>query len=79
MPKWNGGAGKKYFKDRTGNAFFVPKSEIEENAFDLSINRYKEIVHVEEPYDPPQVIIKRLKDLEAEIASDLEALETLLK
>lgn len=76
--KWNGGAGKKHFKDRTANAFFVPKSQIEENAFDLSINRYKEIVHQEEMYDSPKVILDRLKKLEAEIASDLEALEAML-
>ncbi len=77
-PKWNGGVGKKHFKDRTANAFFVPKSEIEENAFDLSINRYKEIVHEEEQYDSPKVILGRLKKLEAEIAADLEELETML-
>jgi type I restriction enzyme M protein len=77
-PKWNGGAGKKHYKDRTANAFFVPKSEIEENAFDLSINRYKQIVHEEEQYDSPKVIIGRLKKLEAEIASELEDLEEML-
>ncbi len=63
-PKWNGGAGKKHFKDRTANAFFVPKSEIEENAFDLSINRYKEIVHQEEVYDSPKVILGRVQPAE---------------
>mgnify|MGYP001172380679 CR=1 FL=1 len=77
-PKWNGGKGKKHFKDRTANAFFVPKSAIEENAFDLSINRYKEIVHEEETYDSPKVILGRLKKLEAEIATDLEDLEAML-
>ncbi|MBU6172402.1 MAG: type I restriction-modification system subunit M [Planctomycetes bacterium] len=77
-PKWNGGAGKKHFKDRAAKAFFVPKSEIEENAFDLSINRYKEIVHEEEQYDSPKVILGRLKKLEAEIASDLLELEAML-
>ncbi|MEZ6079967.1 MAG: hypothetical protein R3C56_31125 [Pirellulaceae bacterium] len=64
-PKWNGGGRKKHFKDRTANAFFVPKSEIEENAFDLSINRYKQIVHQEEVYDSPKVILARLKKLES--------------
>ena len=68
-PKWNGGAGKKHFKDRTANAFFVPRTEIEENSFDLSINRFKEIVHEEEEYDSPKIILGRLKELEAEIAS----------
>ena len=77
-PKWNFGAGKKHFKDRKAKAFFVPKSEIAENGYDLSINRYKEIVHEEEKYDSPKVIIGRLKELEAEIASDLEDLEAML-
>ncbi len=54
-PKWNGGAGKKHFKDRTAKAFFVPRSELGENAFDLSINRYREIVHEEEQYDSPRL------------------------
>lgn len=67
------------FADRTANAFFVPRSEIEENAFDLSINRYKEIIHEEEQYDSPKVILGRLKKLEAEIANDLEELEAMLR
>ena len=77
-PKWNGGAGKKHFTDRTAIAFCVPKSEIEANGFDLSINRYKQILHQEEQYDSPRVIIGRLKKLEAEIANDLEELEEML-
>jgi type I restriction enzyme M protein len=64
--------------DRTAKAFFVPKAEIAGNGYDLSINRYKEIVHEEVEYDPPKVIIGRLKKLEAEIANDLEALEAML-
>lgn len=71
-------AGEGLFSDRTANAFFVPKSEIEENAFDLSIIRYKEIVHDEEQYDTPKVILGRLKKLEAEIAQDLTELERML-
>jgi type I restriction enzyme M protein len=77
-PNWNGGVGKKCFKDRKAQAFFVPKKEIEENAYDLSINRYKEIVHEEEEYDPPKVILGRLRELESEIASDLAELEAML-
>lgn len=77
-PKWNGGSGKKHFKDRIANVFFVPKSEIAENAYDLSINRYKEVVHEEKKYDPPLVILGRLANLEAEIVSDLKELEAML-
>jgi len=64
--------------DRTAKAFFVPKSEIAGNKYDLSINRYKEIVHEEVQYDAPKKIIARLKKLEAEIAKDLEELEAML-
>ena len=78
-PRWNGGSGRKNFKDRTANAFFVPKSELAGNNYDLSINRYKEIVHEEEEYDPPTVIIGRLQQLESEIASDLTDLEAMLR
>jgi type I restriction enzyme M protein len=76
--KWKGGVGKKHFKDRTEKAFFVPKAAFEDNDFDLSINRYREIIHKEEQYDPPKSILKRLKNLEAEIASDLVELEAML-
>ncbi|MGE3777061.1 MAG: N-6 DNA methylase [Pirellulaceae bacterium] len=64
--------------DRTAKAFFVPKKEIADNDYDLSLNRYKEIVHEEVKYDPPMVILARLKKLEAEIAKDLRELEAML-
>ncbi len=64
--------------DRTGKSFIVPKSEIVGNGYDLSVNRYKEVVHEEVGYDPPKVTVGRLKKLEAEIAQDLEKLEAML-
>ena len=64
--------------DRTAKSFFVSKKEIADNAYDLSINRYKEIVHEEIKYDTPKTILKRLKKMEAEVASDLEELEAML-
>jgi len=64
--------------DRKGQAFFVPKAEIVENKYDLSLNRYKEVVHEEVKYDQPKKILARLKKLEAEIVSDLEELEAML-
>jgi type I restriction enzyme M protein len=63
---------------RTEKAFFVPKKEIKDNGYDLSINRYKEIVYEEVKYDPPKVIIGKLRKLEAEIRVDLDALEGML-
>ncbi len=64
--------------DRTAKHFMVPLKEIEEKAFDLSINRYKEAKHQEVKYDPPKKIIARLRVLEMEIATDLSELEAML-
>ncbi len=64
--------------DRKAKAFFVPVDEIKENNYDLSINRYKEIEYEEVEYDPPKVILGRLRALEDEIRQDLDALEGML-
>lgn len=64
--------------DLTSKAFFVPKSEIEGNGYDLSINRYKEIEYEEVEYEPPKMILQKLRDLEDEIRGDLDELEKLL-
>ena len=64
--------------DRKGKAFFVPSEEIAENGYDLSINRYKEIEYEEEVYEPPKVILQKLRALEDEIRGDLNELEDLL-
>ena len=61
------------------NPFLVPKAEIADNAYDLSINRYKEIVYEEVQYDPPLKIIADLKAMETEIQSGIEELEGMLK
>ena len=57
----------------------VPKAEIKDNGYDLSINRYKEIVYEEVKYDPPQKILADLKTLEAKIQDGLSELEGLLR
>ena len=64
--------------DRTDKAFFVPAAEIREANYDLSLSRYKETVYEEEEYDPPQMILERMKALNDEIASDLAELEEML-
>ena len=64
--------------DRKAKAFFVPKSEIADNKYDLSINRYKELEYEEVEYDPPKVVIDRLEALQNEIAGDLRELRGLL-
>jgi type I restriction enzyme M protein len=65
-------------KDRGGKAFFVPKQEIEDNGYDLSINRYKQVEYEEVEYEHPKVILGKLRQLEDEINADLDELEELL-
>ncbi|EPJ45424.1 MAG: N-6 DNA methylase [Osedax symbiont Rs1] len=64
--------------DKTQKAFWVSKAEISGNKYDLSINRYKEVVYEEEVYDPPKEILGKLVALENEILDDLKALEGML-
>ena len=64
--------------ERTEQSFLVPRNEIVENAYDLSINRYKEIVYEEVHYDEPQVILERINGIEKEILADLAELKGML-
>ncbi len=66
--------GKEKNRKRTDKSFMVPKDEIKENGYDLSINRYKEIVYEEVEYDPPAVILDRVAGLELKIMKGVEDL-----
>ena len=66
------------FADKTSQSFLVNKSEIEKNDYDLSINRYKEIVYEEVQYDAPEVLIEQIKNLDTERATVLQNLEAML-
>ena len=72
--KRKGEAGRK----RTDQSFLVPKEEIAGNDYDLSINRYKEVVYEAVEHDSPEVILERLAKLEEEIAEGRKELEGLL-
>lgn len=65
-------------RERTEQSFLVPKSEIIENAYDLSINKYKKIEYVPVEYPPTSEILAELNELEAEINKDLKELEKML-
>ncbi len=69
---------KNAFGDKTQKAFVVDAKDITDNKFDLSINRYKEVVYQEEQYEDPKKILQKLKALESEIMADLDELEAML-
>jgi len=64
---------------RTEQSFLVPKAEIVENGYDLSINKYKQSAYVEEEYPHPLEIMKEINDLETEITAGLKELEAALR
>jgi type I restriction enzyme M protein len=66
-------------RPRTAQSFCVSMAEIAEKNYDLSLNRYKEVVHEEVSYDPPQKILADLKALETEISEGLNELEEMLR
>jgi type I restriction enzyme M protein len=63
---------------RTEQSFNVPVQEIIGNDYDLSINRYKEVVYEEVQYDPPKLILQRIKGLQAAMDKSIADLETML-
>jgi type I restriction enzyme M protein len=64
---------------RTGKHFFVPKTEIVTNDYDLSLSKYKQEVYEEVIYEKPEVIFKKLQDLETSISKGLKELNELMR
>ena len=56
----------------------MPREEIAAAEYDLSLNRYKEVVHEAADHRPPKEIIAELLTLEDEIAEGLRELEGML-
>jgi type I restriction enzyme M protein len=63
---------------RTDKSFLVPFDEIKKNDWDLSINRYKEIIYEEIEYAAPSDIIKDIETLDKERNEALTTLKDLL-
>ncbi|MBI1178722.1 N-6 DNA methylase [bacterium] len=66
-------------RPRTAQSFCVHKADIAAQGYDLSLNRYKEVVHEEIAHRPPGDILKSLAELEAEIQQGMKELEGMLK
>lgn len=63
---------------RTEKSFFVPKSEIVSNDYDLSINKYKKTEYKPVEYAPTSQILAEINELEAQIRQGLKELEGML-
>jgi type I restriction enzyme M protein len=69
---------KESSRKRTDASFLVPVQDIEANDWDLSINRYKEVVYEQVQYASPKTIIQEIKQLNSERDNVLQTLEGLL-
>ena len=66
-------------RKRTEKSFFVPKKEIAENDYDLSINKYKQTEYKAVEYPSTEEIMADLRELEKQISTEMGELERLLK
>ncbi|MBQ8539251.1 MAG: SAM-dependent DNA methyltransferase [Ruminococcus sp.] len=65
-------------RERTEQSFFVPKQEIVDNAYDLSINKYKKVEYVPVEYPSTEELITDLYELQMKISEGLDELNSLL-
>ena len=66
-------------RERTEQSFFVPKQEIVDNGYDLSINKYKKTEYVAVEYPSTAEIMDKIDTLEREIATGLRELREMLR
>lgn len=65
-------------RKRTEQSFFVPVEDIIANEYDLSINKYKEVVYEAVQYESTEVIMGKIEALEKEIQAEMVELKKLL-
>ena len=78
LERWQQRAGTEHQRLRTAQSFCVPKADIAANGYDLSLNRYKEVVHAQVEHRAPGEILEELAELEAEIAKGMQTLAGML-
>lgn len=66
-------------RERTEKSFMVPKAEIAENGYDLSINKYRKAVYQQEEYPPSKDIVEEMIRLNDELSKDLRKLREMLR
>ena len=77
LARWRNRQGERN-RVRKDQSFLVPKAEIADNDYDLSLNRYVEVNYEAVEYDPPKAILRSLAKLEVEIGEGRAELERLL-
>jgi type I restriction enzyme M protein len=78
LARWAERNGSEHERARTEQSFCVPKASIVAESYDLSLNRYKELVYEETEHRPPGEIIAELEQIEAEIRTGLQDLKRMV-
>ena len=65
-------------RERTEQSFLVPKQEIVDNGYDLSINKYKKVEYVAIEYPPTEEILADIEELNRKIEAETAELRKLL-
>ncbi len=64
LARWRQRKDSERDRERTAQSFCVPKAEIAAEGYDLSLNRYKELIHEEVEHRPPLEILQGIEALE---------------
>lgn len=78
LKRWGERTGSERTRGRTEQSFCVSKDDIVAQGYDLSLNRYKEIIHDDIEHRAPLEIIAEIERVEAEIAEGLVRLKAML-
>ncbi len=62
-------------RKRSDQSFFVPVQEIRDNAYDLSINKYKKDIYIPIDYPPTESILSDIRKLYSDLDNVLSKLE----
>lgn len=76
---WAQRDGDELQRTRTDQSFCVPKAAIVAREYDLSLNRYKEVIQDEVDHKPPLEILVELAKLEKDIQQGMTELEAMLR
>jgi type I restriction enzyme M protein len=79
LARWGQHAKAERERPRTAQSFCVPKADIAAAGYDLSLNRYKEVIHEEVEHRAPEDILTDLEKLEGEIQQGLKELQGMLR
>lgn len=78
LARWRARTMTERDRARTEQSFLVPKADIAAQDYDLSLNRYRELVHDKTEHRPPLEIIAEIEELEDGIAKGLAELKAML-